>query len=1240
MQHIPASADLQGITELTLVIPVKPGFVDAVGTLTYASRLRLLLKLLGGLRKNLQDVQRFKPFSDTVERIQFIHGFRLNLLGNTKLLLEVSFDGAWEPYMRSIWRDLGPLLDVIMCNCADYPVSVTHSFAEYDRWIRERQAPADFFYIDAATTVSDVSYLRKAERLQREIHDPARREEALATLRVPDVNEDAREVAQRNRGELVRQGLRALDAVHQLRVFYNPDKGITTADSDDTILLRATHMLLKELKDWDTRKIPPALRGLYGTPLAWFEQEPLAPVKPACPRAMAGAIPQSAGINRAQIQGGIVEGYRDLKSGCLLLLQIVDPVNPKAARDGIAKLKVSSGEDKPYKGHLYINLALTFQGLQHLGVPESTLRQLPEEFRQGMETRARLLGDIYENHPDHWVLPTRYRPGEHGAKGEVKLSMVDVVIQIRSTLFSETDMQAVLDDPNHVLHEQMLNWMAASGLKLLHVQALVRRSVGLFGFMDGISQPTLAGESRSRWNDSVSPGEILLGYPTDRDEHYPNCAPVPALLQNGTFLVIRKIRQYVDALNEFLQDQQAQLGEGFSQDDLKARLMGRMPGSDATPLVSPVPAPGSNDFDFGADPDGRLCPLHAHIRRANPRTDKRHDPVPRILRRGMSYGPLAGKSGEPEPDHGLMFMAYNSSIANQFEVIQRWLSGGNSAGGYSGVGDPLLSIPQDGERRTFRCLMGGQVMRFDLDPPDRVRLLTRLQWGLYLFVPSMEVIRSGFGVDNTVPADSEEGAYVEVETPEQKAALLTAEALAEADDRLAQLMLEIRKASLAPLALGRRIVAIASAVRDHQAARAFWKMLLEDPIAKRKKLTAAIWTFIREDRNGAMKTPYGVLVGDDRLMQKVLTDDQTFVVDGISHGLNDSYLHRMGKSIGQIYLGLDDGPAYQAQSTPANAAIGGVGLFDAFCAARTATEVAIAQIRRNAGLHCPLPIQGVVDQVLAALCVLWFDVPDDNLIKRGGQPRSAADMNLYCPFHFTAPSRYFFLPNPERYLAGAGEKIGAGLTRAVEAIVKGWQASGHPPAGALSGALYQAIDDSNELARTLVGVMMGFLPTTLGNILFIFRHWIESALLWRIQDRYLELLKAEAGTARPPANVNAQSFNALLREVLSAMQEDPAPEMIWRMAVKEATLASEKIAAGDKVVLSSYSAICSARQINGMPNVYPAFGGDRLASAPRPVHACPGYQMAMGVLTGICAGVLEVGTLRPTAVPLTLDLHG
>ena len=41
------------------------------------------------------------------------------------------------------------------------------------------------------------------------------------------------------------QGLRALDAVHQLRVFYNPDKGITTADSDDTSLLRATHMLLK-----------------------------------------------------------------------------------------------------------------------------------------------------------------------------------------------------------------------------------------------------------------------------------------------------------------------------------------------------------------------------------------------------------------------------------------------------------------------------------------------------------------------------------------------------------------------------------------------------------------------------------------------------------------------------------------------------------------------------------------------------------------------------------------------------------------------------------------------------------------------------------------------------------------------------------------------------------------------------------------------------------------------------------
>lgn len=50
---------------------------------------------------------------------------------------------------------------------------------------------------------------------------------------------------------------------------------------------------------------------------------------------------------------------------------------------------------------------------------------------------------------------------------------------------------------------------------------------------------------------------------------------------------------------------------------------------------------------------------------------------PRIVRWGMSYGPMhtPGKDDDHE-DRGLLFMAYSSDISEQFEVIQRWLTGG------------------------------------------------------------------------------------------------------------------------------------------------------------------------------------------------------------------------------------------------------------------------------------------------------------------------------------------------------------------------------------------------------------------------------------------------------------------------------------------------------------------------------------------------------------------------------------
>src|SRR6185369_1295233 len=85
------------------------------------------------------------------------------------------------------------------------------------------------------------------------------------------------------------------------------------------------------------------------------------------------------------------------------------------------------------------------------------------------------------------------------------------------------------------------------------------------------------------------------------------------------------------------------------------------------------------------------------------------------------YGPQY-HPGQPDEERGVMFMAYNASIAEQFEVVQRWISGGNSSGTYSGQGDP----------RTFWFPHNGAVQRCELGADPFVVL----QWGAYLFAPS------------------------------------------------------------------------------------------------------------------------------------------------------------------------------------------------------------------------------------------------------------------------------------------------------------------------------------------------------------------------------------------------------------------------------------------------------------------------------------------------------------------------
>ena len=140
------SIELGGVTNLAVLAPVKAGFVNGFETITYLERLRRLLKALHAARQNLRESELRKPvFPDSIGRFGIIHSFRYAIVapdpattasgepGTSRLSLNVSFDGGWEPYMRVIYRDIGSLLDALFCHCDGYPGSRTAAFDDYCR---------------------------------------------------------------------------------------------------------------------------------------------------------------------------------------------------------------------------------------------------------------------------------------------------------------------------------------------------------------------------------------------------------------------------------------------------------------------------------------------------------------------------------------------------------------------------------------------------------------------------------------------------------------------------------------------------------------------------------------------------------------------------------------------------------------------------------------------------------------------------------------------------------------------------------------------------------------------------------------------------------------------------------------------------------------------------------------------------------------------------------------------------
>jgi Dyp-type peroxidase family len=327
------------------------------------------------------------------------------------------------------------------------------------------------------------------------------------------------------------------------------------------------------------------------------------------------------------------------------------------------------------------NIAFSYRGLMKLGLVREG-DPLDEAFVAGQPARAELLGDVKNKWLD--VFANEQIDGVLlvAVAGDEPATAI-VTAQQQSNAF----MDALRHSVRRLHHEPGM----VRGAKRDDPQ----RGHEHFGFADGVSQPGVKGLTKPNnpndpnqgfpGQDLVAPGEFVFGdqYEIEVPPGAPAATATPPLpwMANGSYLVFRRLAQHVSVFNDYATANWN--GFATSEDQFKAKLIGRWENGSAvvrTPdhsnAAEGVGAPNvNNDFDFGpdntakhaTDKDQENCPFAAHIRRMYPRSDSAGDASERarILRAGIPFG-----SDDGPDQRGLLFVCYQTSIIEQFELIQ------------------------------------------------------------------------------------------------------------------------------------------------------------------------------------------------------------------------------------------------------------------------------------------------------------------------------------------------------------------------------------------------------------------------------------------------------------------------------------------------------------------------------------------------------------------------------------------
>lgn len=632
------------ISELTHLVPIKDGFVDASEypggvvhrPLTYRLRLEFLLAGLTKLES--------RCFPTPVRRLGVIHAARWAIVDvgeRPHLLFATQYDGSWHDYIKQFSDEVWPLMDMIWENCVGY--AGAKDFALLSKFVRNHQVKADAFYVDATQ------------------------------LSVGEV----RQLAERRRRELEQHVASALPSQEDIKL---------------------AGVLFKKLEDVYRSELFEPARALL---LPWGKPQT-----------------QEVKVDVAY-EGALVQPHvlAPLDVDCAVLF-FVRFACADDARRAIERVRAeptprSPGDDSRTQGDKKVsvsgwNIGLSYAGLDLLEVPAAQLALLGQPFRQGMRARAAWLGDDESSYPDHGgevhacFLAFASALGDRSALPPSDAEQLRIAIQndfeargqnLGSDLLAPLGVvhEAIESAFETLLHDVPVEVVSEQRLHRLVVTTPGRgpRVYEYFGFEDGQLAPS-----------TVTPDQ------QNADARRALIQSNDPLLRNGTFLVLRKLEQDVAGFHQW----------ASAQPELAEQMMGRKHHGE--PL---------GDLSFVGDEQGKKCPFHSHVRRANPRTpeSKRRE----LVRRGMSYLEKGGR-------RGLMFLAYNADLGDQFEFVQRnWIARGDAARGFREDVDPIVGGRSLAAR--FDVFQGEQRKSVKLSAQPFVTLRD----GAYFFVPSLAALQ-------------------------------------------------------------------------------------------------------------------------------------------------------------------------------------------------------------------------------------------------------------------------------------------------------------------------------------------------------------------------------------------------------------------------------------------------------------------------------------------------------------------